>query len=204
MTAVTGGALIFFAPAYYFISQNYDLFKALAYDNSPGLINHLEREVIWLAIFMALSLGLIAGLSLLIGAIVTKNLLAPLLQMEAHMKELMYGNWHIPDYKVAREDDFKDLAVTYDYFYRSLKANTEAELRLIEKLSIDQHNREAYAAWKNLILIKRSRLGIQDLPLEDFTVQPLSRKGPKFKNKEDELNDPDVMSIESARRRRAS
>jgi len=203
MTAVTGGTLLFFLPTYYFIKQNYDLFVSLAYDTQAALVTHLEREVVWLAVFMALSLGLIIGLSLLIGIRMTKNVLAPLVQMEKHMKELMYGNWHIPDYKISSEDDFRDLSMTYDYFYRSLKANTEAELKLIEKLSIDPQNREAYAAWKNLIVIKRSRLGLQELPFEEFSVQPLSRKGPEFKLEKD-ANESDVVSIESARRRRVS
>lgn len=207
VTAVAGSALLFFAPAYYFINQNYDLFVRLAYDTQPALINHLEREVVWIAVFMALSLGLIVGLSLLIGVRMTRNILAPLVQMENHMKELMYGNWHIPDYKISNDVDFRDLAMTYDYFYRSLKANTDAELKLIEKLTIDPQNREAYAAWKNLIVIKRSRLGLQELPFEEFNVQPLSPKGPNFDTNEkadEKLSDSDVVSIESARRRRAS
>ena len=180
ITAVTGGTLLFFAPTYYFVKQNYDLFVSLAYDSHPGLVTHLEREVVWLGVFMALSLVMIIGLCLMIGLRVTKNILAPLIQMEKHMKELMYGNWHIPDYKLSADDDFRDLAITYDYFYRSLKANTEAELKLIEKLSIDPHNREAYASWKNLILIKRSRLGTQEMPLEEFNLNPLPRSGPQI------------------------
>jgi hypothetical protein len=203
VTAVTGSTLLFFAPTYYFIKQNYDLFVNLAYDVHPALVTHLEREVVWLAVFMALSLGFLIGLSLLIGFRMTKNVLAPLVQMEKHMKELMYGNWHIPDYKISSEDDFKDLSMTYDYFYRSLKANTEAELKLIEKLSIDPQNREAYAAWKNLIMIKRSRLGLQETPFEEFNVQPLSRKGPNFE-KTEPLPATEVVPIESARHRRVS
>lgn len=197
MTAVLGGILLFFAPAYYFINQNYTLFTNLAYDSQASLVTHMEREVIWLGVFMAVSLGVIATMTLFIGLRMTKNLLAPLVQMERHMKELMYGHWHIPDYRITHEDDFRDLAMTYDYFYRSLKANTEAELKLIEKLSIDPQNREAYAAWKNLITIKRSRLGLQELPFEEFSVQPLSRSGPDF-------SASDVVSIEAARRRRVS
>lgn len=204
MTAVLGGALLFFIPAYYFINQNYTLFTNLAYDTQPALVTHLEREVIWLAVFMVLSLGLIGGMTLIAGLRMTKNLLAPLVQMEKHMKELMYGHWHIPDYKITHEEDFRDLAMTYDYFYRSLKANTEAELKLIEKLSIDPQNREAYAAWKNLITIKRSRLGMQELPFEEFNVQPLSRSGPNFESDKNKTNDPDVVSIEAGRRRRVS
>ena len=178
ITAVIGGTLLFFAPTYYFIKQNYDLFVSLAYDTQPGLVKHLEREVVWLGVFMALSLTLIAGLCLMIGLRVTKNVLAPLVQMEKHMKELMYGNWHIPDYKLSSDDDFRDLSITYDYFYRSLKANTEAELKLIEKLSIDPQNRAAYASWKNLIMIKRSRLGIQEITFEELNT-PLTRVGPQ-------------------------
>jgi hypothetical protein len=212
MTAVTGSAVLFFAPAYYFIQQNYQLFVTLAYDTQPTLVNHLERELVWMAIFMALSLGIIMGLTLVIGLRMTKNLLAPLVQMEKHMKELMYGHWYIPDYKISHEDDFRDLALTYDYFYRSLKVNTETELKLIEKFSIDPHNREAYAAWKNLIMIKRSRLGTQDTPFEEFNVQALSAQGPQFKH-DMPIPAPSaptapsasvVTSIAAARPRRAS
>jgi hypothetical protein len=155
------------------------------------LVTHMEREVIWLGLFMVLSLLVIAGMSLVIGLRMTKNLLAPLVHMEKHMKELTYGQWHIPDYKIANDDDFRDLAMTYDYFYRSLKANTEVELKMIEKLSIDPQNREAFAAWKSLITIKRARLGLQEIP--DFTSV--------MNNK---VNENDVMLIEAARRRRVS
>lgn len=196
-TAVLGGIGIFFAPIYYFINQNYTFFTNLAYDTHPALVTHLEREVIWLGVFMVVSLAFIAGMTLAIGLRMTKNLLSPLVQMEKHMKKLMYGHWHIPDYKISHEDDFRDLALTYDYFYRSLKANTEAELKLIEKLSIDPQNREAYAAWKNLIVIKRSLLGLQELPFEESNVQPLSRSGPDF-------NGNDASSNEAGRRRRVS
>ena len=203
MTAVIGGIMLFFAPAYYFINQNYSLFVSLAYDTQPALVTHLERELVWLGVFMAISLVVIAGMTLAIGLKMTKNLLSPLVQMEKHMKELMYGHWHIPDYKISQEDDFRDLAMTYDYFYRSLKANTEAELKLIEKLSIDPQNREAYAAWKNLIMIKRSRLGMQNVPFEEFSVQPLSRSGVDFDVAKKAIEN-DVVSIEAGRRRRVS
>lgn len=174
MTAVIGSLVLFFAPAYYFIQQNYQLFVSLAYDTQPALVSHLERELVWLAIFMVLSLGILSGLTMLIGLRMTKNVLAPLVQMEKHMKELMYGHWYIPDYKISNADDFRDLAITYDYFYRSLKANTETELKLIEKLSIDPQNREAYAAWKNLMLIKRSRLGIENSHEAPIVIENVS------------------------------
>ncbi|WP_413558667.1 hypothetical protein [Bdellovibrio sp. HCB209] len=162
ITAFAGGALLFFIPAYYFISQNYELFKTLAYDTQPRLVEHLEREMMWLRVFLGASLVAIAGVTLFLSIRMTKNLLAPLIKMENHMHQLMLGQWHIEDYVIPQEDDFRDLSMTYDYFYRALKANTETELKLLEKLSIDPQNREAYAAWKHLLAEKRSRLGIKE------------------------------------------
>lgn len=162
VTAVAGGAILFLLPAFYFINQNYDLFKTLAYDTHPHLVQHLEREVTWLRIFLAASFLFLTGVTLFLGVRMTKNLLSPLIKMEQHMHKLMLGQWNIPDYSLPEEDDFRDLSMTYDYFYRSLKANTETELKMLEKLSIDPQNREAYAAWKHLLSEKRSRLGIPE------------------------------------------
>lgn len=161
VTAFAGGALIFLLPAYYFITQNYELFRNLAFDTHPQLVEHMEREITWLRVFLGASFVFLAGITLFLSIRMTKNLLAPLVSMERHMHQLMLGHWHIPDYNLP-EDDFRDLAMTYDYFYRALKANTEGELKLLEKLSIDPQNREAYAAWKHLLAEKRARLGVKE------------------------------------------
>ncbi|QLY24962.1 hypothetical protein [Bdellovibrio sp. KM01] len=162
ITAFAGGALLFFIPAYYFIAQNYELFKTLAYDTQPRLVEHLEREMVWLRVFLGASIVAITAVTLFLSIRMTKNLLAPLIRMEKHMHQLMLGQWHIDDYVIPEEDDFRDLSMTYDYFYRALKANTETELKLLEKLSIDPQNREAYAAWKHLLAEKRARLGFKE------------------------------------------
>lgn len=161
-TAVAGGALLFLIPSFFFISQNYELFKTLAYDVQPHLVSHLEREVIWLKIFLFLSFIFISLVTLVLSMRMTKNLLSPLLRMEKHMHKLMLGQWNTPDFSIRDIDDFRELAMTYDYFYRALKANTEVELSLLTKLNIDPQNREAYAAWNQLLNTKRARLGIKD------------------------------------------
>lgn len=162
ITAVVGGAILFLLPAFYFINQNYTLFTSLAYDTHPHLVQHLEREISWLRVFLVASFLIMGGVTFFISLRMTRNLLAPLLKMEEHMHKLMLGQWHIPDYQINEEGDFHDLSMTYDYFYRALKANTEVELKMLEKLNIDQQNREAYAAWKYLLDNKRARLGIKD------------------------------------------
>lgn len=174
ITAVAGGAILFLLPAYYFVSQNYELFKSLAYDTQPHLVGHLEREVTWLQVFLGVAFVSITAVTLFLSIRMTKNLLSPLVRMEKHMHQLMLGQWHIPDYANPEEDDFRDLSMTYDYFYRSLKANSETELKLLEKLSIDPQNREAYAAWKQLLVLNRARLGFKEEFISNENVVELS------------------------------
>jgi hypothetical protein len=193
ITAVAGASLLFLLPAYYFIFQNYQLFTTLAYDTYPKLVEHLDREITWLRFFLGTSFFLLCGVTLILCVRMTRNLLSPLVSLEKHMHQLMLGQWHIPDYKIPPEDDFRDLSMTYDYFYRSLKANTEVELKLLEKLSIDPQNREAYAAWKQLLSIKRSRLGFE----EEFITSPEPAT-------ELDANENGASTIEFGRKRRAS
>lgn len=162
VTAIVGGAVLFLLPAYYFTSQNFELFKGLAYDTHPTLVAHLEREVTWLKAFLVASFIALTFVTLFLSIRMTKNLLSPLVAMERHMHQLMLGHWHIADYSIPAEDDFRELGMTYDYLYRALKANTETELKLLEKLSIDPQNREAYAAWTHLVAEKRARLGFKE------------------------------------------
>ncbi|MGZ3770113.1 MAG: hypothetical protein ACXVCP_13835 [Bdellovibrio sp.] len=161
VTAVAGGAMLFLLPSYFFVNENYELFKNLAYDSHPNLVQHLEREVSWLRFFLISSFAFLIGITLLLSIRMTKNLLAPLVTIEKHMHKLMLGQWHIPDY-LPDHDDYRELGMTYDYFYRSLKANTEMEIKLLEKLTIDPQNREAYAAWKNILAVKKARLGLKE------------------------------------------
>ncbi|MNJ92657.1 hypothetical protein D3C87_103310 [compost metagenome] len=174
ITAVAGGSLLFLVPAFYFISQNYQLFVSLAFDTRPSLVQHLEREVTWLRAFLTVSFLFIIATSLFFSIRMTKNLLSPLVSMEKHMHQLMLGQWNIPDFKIPEDDDFRELSMTYDYFYRSLKANTEAELKLLEKLTVDPQNREAYATWKQLMETKRALLGIESGFISNENVVELS------------------------------
>lgn len=174
VTSVVGGTALFLVPALYFINQNYELFRSLAFDTHPYLVQHLEREIHWLKFFLAGSIASILGLTFLLSIKMTRNILAPLKGMEKHMHSLMLGHWSIPDYQTPEREDFRELSLTYDYFYRSLKATTESELKLLEKLSIDPHNREAYTAWRNLINEKRARIGITEEMISSGNVSSLS------------------------------
>lgn len=161
LLTVGGGALLFFIPAYYFIHENYQLFTNLAYDVSPQLVEHLEREVHWLFLFMLTSLISISTVTFYLSMKMTRNIMIPLATINKHMQQMMVGVWNTPEIHFDSEKEFKDLSLTYDYFHRTLKASTEAELKLLEKINIDPQNREAYRSWKQLINEKRARLGYE-------------------------------------------
>lgn len=166
--SVSGASLLAFGTAFYFLNQNFQLFIALAFDTHPGLVQHLEREVAWLRIFMAVSLVVIIFSTLFLTLRMTRKLIDPLVSMEKHMRKLTQGEWNVPDL-INDQNDFNELLSTYDYFYRSLKIMTESEMGLLQKLHVDPANREAYAAWKSLLESKSKRLGVtllQDKKME--------------------------------------
>jgi len=151
--------LMFFLPTVYFLEQNYSVFRDIAFDLQPQLVRHLEREILWLKAFMALSVLVLVVITYMFISKITRNMMKTLVEMEEHMRLLLTGQWNIPHFESQNDEDIRELCMTYDYLYRSLKVNTEIELKLLEKINVDPHNREAYAAWKNLIELKRQRLG---------------------------------------------
>jgi hypothetical protein len=162
MTAIAGGSVLFLLPSYYFIHQNYEYFKRLAFDTHPGLVQHLEMEITWITTFLFASFLFVAGVTFFLSMRVTKSLLAPLLKMEQHMNHLVEGKLFIPDYQAPAEDDFRELSLTYEYFHKSLKRDTVSDIKLLEKIIIDPENREAQAAWNQLMSEKKARLGTAD------------------------------------------
>ncbi len=157
---VSGASLLAFGAVFYFLNQNFQIFMSLAFDTHPGLVQHLEREVTWLKIFIMISFVLIMVTTMILTLRMTQKLIGPLSKMERHLRKLTQGQWDIADLN-SPERDFNELLATYDYFYRALRMTTESELELLSKLNVDPANREAYAAWKNLLESKSRRLGIK-------------------------------------------
>jgi len=97
---------------------------------------------------------------LLLGLRFTTNVLRPLVHLERHMKKVTKGDWASTDFSFQSGEDLSELMDVYSYMYRSLRANTESELKMLEKMSIDPNNRESISIWKSLIQQKRTRLDL--------------------------------------------
>jgi hypothetical protein len=165
-------SLLFLGPALYFLNQNYEIFRRIAFDTHSGLISHLEREVVWLTIFAAVSLIVIMISAMLIGLRLTAMLIGPLLRLEKHMKNVTFGDWSSPDFTVRDSDEYRSVFDSYSYMYRSLRAQTLAELKLLEKLAIDPNNKEASAIWYSLVSSKKQQLNIKtdSVPISSVDV----------------------------------
>lgn len=88
-------------------------------------------------------------------------MLSPLIQIEKHMRQISKGYWNEPLVPLDPEHDLQAFYSTYDYLHRTLKTSTEYELNLIEKMIVDQNHREAVAARRYLLELKRKRLGVE-------------------------------------------
>ena len=156
---MAGLALFFYGPAMYFISQNYKLLTSLAYETHPSLVNNLEHETQWIWLFAGASFLGIIGLTFWIAITLTQHLIEPVIAIEKHMRELVMGRWDVPDFN-PEYAEFKELALTYEYLFRSLKTMTEEELKLLNLVVVDRNHKDAWGAWLYLVNMKRQRLGL--------------------------------------------
>jgi hypothetical protein len=155
-------ALSFFmAPSWYLLSQNYAIFNRLARVAEPQLLEHLRREIWWLVGFSVFSITSLIVVTTWVGLKMTANIIGPLISMERHIWKVTSGDWSSPDFKIRSEDDFRDLAEAYSYLYRSLKAQAEAELKLLEKVHIQPEQRDAYNALHSLMDLKRKQMNLK-------------------------------------------
>lgn len=174
LTAIAGGCFFFFAPSYFFISQNYDLFRNLAFDTQPQLVEHLERELMWLKAFFVLGFSTICALVLYLSLRVTKQLLTPIVAIEKHMFQVSAGKLNVDDFYLDEAEDFKELSLTYEYLYKSLQERSLKEVELLKKIDINSMDRESYAIWKQLLTDKQNSLGIQEELMTSENVVSLS------------------------------
>lgn len=164
---LAGAVLLFTLPALLFLEQNYEIFVRLAYDIQPGLVKHLEREVLWMRVFLGGGALATVGIGLFFVRRLARSFLDPIERVDRHLNALTHGRWREPTPQTPGEDAFRELFLTYDYFHRSLVANAEKDLRLLEKLNIDPSNREAHAAWNTLLASLRHRLEEQPSTIND-------------------------------------
>lgn len=157
--AMASASFLFLGPAWYFVHENYQIFIQLADKEDPALFEHLQRESAWLLTFLILAGALIVGLSLFLGLRLTESLVGPFVSLQRHMRNASRGDFNQRDFKIRATDDFRALASTYGYLYKSLKAQAEQDLKWLEKITIDPNNRDALAAWQALVRTKQAQLG---------------------------------------------
>lgn len=162
LAAVAGSVAIFMLPTWYFINQNYEIFQHLAYDIQPQLLEHLDREKTWILFLFLFAEVSTIGFSAWIGLRITTALVGPIWSLERHMKKVTLGDWSAEDFRIRATDDFRSLANTYSYLYRSIRAQTESEIKMLEKMVVDPKDVENYSTWKALLTSKKQQLGIVD------------------------------------------
>lgn len=157
--AVAGSFLIFAIPLWHFTSQNYEIFKSIAYHTSPNLIEHLHREVYLLGALILFAFLSMILLSVWTSSKIIKSILGPLVALDRHMRQVSHGDWRSEDFKIRKTDEFRTVCNTYSYLYRTLRAQTEAEIKALEKFMIDPGHIDAHRTWRNMIDAKKALLG---------------------------------------------
>ncbi len=158
-SAITATTLAL-GPTYYFIRQNYSIFTEASFDHAPQLLEHLQREQVWLScLFIAMFLAVIS-FCLFFGVRITGRIAYPLMALEAHLKSLSRGYWSVPELKTRESDEFQSLISTYNYLYRFLKVKTKEEIKYLKSIQKETSSAETIQKIEKLINQKKSILVI--------------------------------------------
>lgn len=177
IVATVGSLLIFILPTIFFIKQNYKIFETLAYDVHPQLLIHLDREYEWLLGFMVISVLALCLFGLWIGIRITNAVIQPLNSMENHMKQVIVGNLETSEFRQTQaSEDLQSLFDTYNYLYKSLRAQTTLDIRSLQKIVVDPSHREAYQIWKNLLQNKQEQVGQTNVDLVLLSVEVAEKR----------------------------
>lgn len=166
-------------PLIYLLEKNYILFEKLAFDLYPQLVENLNQEKRWIWMLFGMSFLSLLTFSIYFGLKFTKNILYPIHQIEKHLQQMMQGHWHHQIEFDETKDDFKSIKIIYDYFQRSLKTNTEVELKLLQSIIVDPNNRDSYQAWRDLVISKSQRIGLEFEEISQHPTQQLNQKKKK-------------------------
>jgi hypothetical protein len=181
------GLVVTFIPIYYFINQNYDIFISLAFDNSPQIIENLEREKSWVNLtLLSVFTGLFGFFSVLTFRM-TARIIGPLKILRNHLIQISRGHFYIPSIKIRDTDEFHDLVESYNYFYLSFQRNLKRELELLKRISVDQRNRDAYMAWRQMIIDKARQLNDTSVDIRSL--------GPSENDSEPSSGSPDSRHV---------
>lgn len=177
LTAALIGILVTIFPVYFFLNENYRIFVDLAYEQAPQILDYLERERSWVT--MVLISGSIGTLCFFwyLGLKLTSRIVGPIQILKNHIRGLSRGQWSQPPIKIRTDDEFHDLIDSYNYFYDSFRVNLQRDLELLQSLSIDPQNRDAWLAWKELVEEKATQLNMTHL-LPDPAISPLNASRP--------------------------
>lgn len=155
---------VFMAPFLYFLNQNFEIFRTLAIDHQPNLLEHIEREVQWITTIAFGGLVCAVFFALAFGYKLTGSIMGPLFSIERHMKKVAGGDWARSDFRVRATDEFKRLATAYAHFYRSVRGEMSEDLETLKHLRSltlsRQHADELRFTLTKLIEAKEKKLGI--------------------------------------------
>ncbi|PIT99945.1 MAG: hypothetical protein COT74_07450 [Bdellovibrionales bacterium CG10_big_fil_rev_8_21_14_0_10_45_34] len=161
--------------AFYFINQNYEIFRGLAEQLAPNLLPNIDREynlVRWVLVVLIPS---VTGLYFYLGWRFTQKLIAPVILLEAHVRRLSRGDLSQPPLRVRHDDEFHELVDSYNYMYRSLQSQTQLDLELLTSLPAQAISQSAYSQWVQHIETKKKQVsGLSSAPSADRDLRRVS------------------------------
>ncbi len=163
-------SMIFMIPFIYFLEQNYSIFLNLATQSKPSLLQYLEREIIWLRMFLIFAGIATFACITFISYRMMKFLSTPFALTEEHFESMeKYQNWSLTPPRVFSEEMDQRFLAAYRRHHQYLNETLENDLKLLNSIKIIEMDRASQFAVESLKKNYHSRLG-KLIPKEEARV----------------------------------
>ena len=203
---------LFLSPFVYVLNENFEIFRKLAIENQPNLLEHLDREVQWITFAAGAGVFISVLFSIAFGYKLTGSIVGPLVSLERHMKKVINGDISQVDFKVRANDEFKRLAQTYSYLYKTIREKTLKDVEDLYKVRDLTKHAEAFKTICEVIERKEKELkfvinneidnGLKSNTLYEIQSQSEHDKALESNIEQNEHFNENVASISSSPKRR--
>lgn len=159
ITMVLVSTTVAILPAIYFINQNFNYIRDLLADVAPELIRYVEREQVYAnGALLGLFLFQICFL-MMFSKKMSSQLIAPITKLSNHLKALSRGEFTQAPVRTREFDEYQDLIINYNYFYKSLRAQSEKQIASYQEILKEKLPPGARGIIQEMLLEKTAQLG---------------------------------------------
>lgn len=147
--------LVFLGPALWLLLENYSFFQMAGLKVAPAMVEHMEREVVWLSLFCLLAASFTLGYCFWMGQKIAAQATEPLVWVEPLLARAARGDFSSLRGTQDADSELHRVLDQYLFYFEEMKIRFDEDLRRLESIHIESLPPESQQILQTLINEKR-------------------------------------------------